>query len=410
MKKFFHNLSLALALLSTAIFCVIIYAVDRLPNNYIIYENQNSDLNIFPYFIKTENTARAEISCNTQKNNLTSKLSFLNIIPIKKVLVNTSPERYVIPCGTPFGAKIYTNGIIVIDTPENQNLWGVKNFSQPKLQKGDVILKADGESINSTDQFESIINASKGRKILLTVTRNKQQIVVPITPKISENGRNYCAGIWVRDSCAGIGTLTFLNPTDNMFAGLGHGICDVDTGNILSVFKGEITEASIISVKKGEPGLPGELKGCFSSSNNLGEIYSNGDTGLYGKLVYNLKTNLNPMKIAPKQNIKTGEAKILTTVSESSPHFYTVNIDSVNYNINSPTKNIRITVTDPDLLQKTGGIVQGMSGSPIIQNDMIVGAITHVLVNDPSKGYGIFAETMITNSDDIFKFHHKNKK
>lgn len=409
MKKFFQRLSAGLLICSGIIFGGIIYTSAKLPSNYIVYADQSLEFEMFPYSIKSKNDAKTRVCCGSSENIFASNLNFLNIIPIKTVFVNSCVERYAVPCGAPFGVKIYTNGIIVIDVPvkSGRNFLEFDHFADSSLRKGDVILKANGETITSTDQFENIVNSSNGREIQLTIGRNERQLNVSLTPQKSEDGKNYCAGIWVRDSSAGIGTLTFYDPMNDMFAGLGHGICDVDTGNILSVMKGEITGASIISVQKGESGLLGELRGCFTSNIPLGEIYSNGGTGLYGKLHCQPKTDLQPMKIAPKQNIKIGEAQILTTISGTSPCFYNINIDSVNYNINSPTKNIKITVTDQELLEKTGGIVQGMSGSPIIQNGMIVGAVTHVLLNNPKKGYGIFAETMISNSDSVLKFHHK---
>lgn len=409
MKKFFQKLSVSLLICSGIIFGGIIYASAKLPNNYIVYANQSLEFEMFPYSIKSKNDAKTRVCCGSSENIFALNLNFLNIIPIKTVFVNSCAERYAVPCGAPFGAKIHTNGIIVIDAPVKPDRSFLKfdRSNDLSLRKGDVILKANGKMITSTDEFENIVNSSNGHEIQLTIARNERQFDISITPQKSEDGKNYCAGIWVRDSSAGIGTLTFYDPTNDMFAGLGHGICDVDTGNILSVMKGEITSASIISVQKGESGLLGELKGCFTSNIPLGEIYSNGGTGLYGKLSCRPKTDLQPMKIAPKQTIKTGEAQILTTISGTSPCFYNINIDSVNYNINSPTKNIKITVTDQELLEKTGGIVQGMSGSPIIQNGMIVGAVTHVLVNNPKKGYGIFAETMISNSDSVLKFHYK---
>lgn len=409
MKKFFQNCSATFLIASSFIFGGIIYAYRELPNTYNVYESQNLDFEMFPYYI---NSARN--ITNKSKTNPIPHIKFLNIFPVKSVCVNAQPTKYVLPCGVPFGAKIYTDGIIVVDNTRKTNQSNFWNMKKPQteeyLQKGDVILKVNDQPITSTDQFENIINRSGGNDVILTVMRQNQEITLPLTPTTNEKGSNYSAGIWVRDSSAGIGTMTFFDPATKMFAGLGHGICDIDTGNMLSVFKGTVDNVSIVDLQKSMSGVPGELHGCFTGKRSLGEIYSNSETGIYGKLDCDVSTNIPPMEIMAKQDVKTGEAQIITTIDGNTPHFYNVNIDSVNYNIDSPTKNIKLTITDPELLEKTGGIVQGMSGSPIIQNQALVGAVTHVLVNDPTKGYGIFAETMVTNSNKIFESHHKNSE
>lgn len=409
MKKFFQNCSLILLLLSSFIFGGIIYAHEEMPDSYSVYEPQNTNFKIFPYYVN-ETKSQKMIPDSTYSSNI----KLLNLFPVKTVSVSAEPKKYVIPCGVPFGAKIYTDGIIVVDNPQkydNKDFLGIKKSQSEKiLQKGDVILKANNQEITSTDEFENIIKNSAGEDIILTVIRKDKKITLTLTPIKNETESGYRAGVWVRDSSAGIGTMTFFDPSTKMFAGLGHGICDIDTGNMLSVFKGTVGKVSIMDVQKSQPGMPGEIHGYFTNEKPIGEIYSNSETGIYGKLYCEAQTNIEPIEIAAKQDVKTGKAQIITAAENNTPKFYDINIDSINYNVNSPTKNIKLTITDPELLEKTGGIVQGMSGSPIIQNEALVGAVTHVLVNNPSKGYGIFAETMLTNSNNIYQTHNKNNE
>ncbi|MCL2884594.1 MAG: SpoIVB peptidase, partial [Oscillospiraceae bacterium] len=220
-----------------------------------------------------------------------------------------------------------------------------------------------------------------------------------LTPVKSVTENRYKAGMWVRDSAAGIGTLTFYVPGTNIFAGLGHAICDTDTGETMPLASGEIVPARIYSIKPGVAGTPGELRGGFEMG-SLGSLTVNGDTGTYGQLT-SLPAVHDAVPVAMKQEVKPGAAQILTTIDGTDPVLYDVRIDQVKYSDASPTRNLVITITDPRLLDKTGGIVQGMSGSPILQNGKLVGAVTHVFVNDPTRGYGIFAENMLKTADSV---------
>ncbi|MDF2567582.1 MAG: stage sporulation protein, partial [Oscillospiraceae bacterium] len=213
-------------------------------------------------------------------------------------------------------------------------------------------------------------------------------------------------GLWVRDSSAGIGTVTFYNPENSVFGGLGHAVCDVDTGQVMPIMSGEVVDVNINGVTRGSSGSPGELKGSFSSNKDSGSIAVNNETGVFGVLYQN-PSNHSAIPIAMKQEVKTGKATIFTTVSGNTPQEYKINIEKVNLNDNSMTKNMVIKITDPELLQKTGGIVQGMSGSPIMQNGVLVGAVTHVFINDPTKGYGIFIENMYNHSKAVKTYYKK---
>lgn len=415
LKKVVKFFGTALLVLIVAIAAFTSYYSSILPETFTILEGDSPFLNIFPFSVSTsQNTYCTNLNIydkNTyqsdSKTNYTAKLKFLNILPIKTVQVNVSPKKAVIPCGTPFGVKIYTQGVIVIEISDVMTAEGlISPAKNAGLQKGDIITKINGESVSCNEDLEQIFQKYGCDDINLSVIRNEQPMNISIKPIKSCDDEKYRAGIWVRDSSAGIGTLTYIDSETNTFAGLGHGICDIDTGKVLPVAKGEIVKACISSVKRGRVGFPGELKGHFINSESMGTLYDNNNIGLYGIIKGSVEGS-ETLNIGMKQHVKKGPAKILTTVDGDKPYYYDINIDSINYNTNCPTKNIKITVTDPVLIEKTGGIVQGMSGSPIIQNGMLIGAVTHVFINNPSKGYAIFAETMMTNSNRLFDCEYK---
>ena len=215
----------------------------------------------------------------------------------------------------------------------------------------------------------------------------------------SQSERCYKAGIWVRDSSAGIGTMTFYDPETQMIAGLGHAVCDVDTGDIVPIASGEIVPARIYSVTKGQSGIPGELRGGFETG-SYGPLLVNGITGVYASCRTETITG-ERVEVALKQEIEEGEAKIYTTIRGKQPQWYRIRITQIRHRDENATRNMVIEITDEELLESTGGIVQGMSGSPIVQNGKLIGAVTHVLVNDPTKGYAIFAENMLETAQGV---------
>ncbi len=390
-------------------FCGLSYASFSLPAVYEVFENENSSFQIFPFSVnlKEKECLKTAMCKKYSSKNHLANLMFLNILPIKTVQVNVVSKSSVIPCGTPFGVKIHTEGVMIIGISEVTTSIGLQSPGKTSgLQKGDVISKVDNQTVFNNEELEKVIENSGGKELTLSVSRNNAPFKIALTPLKSVDDDKYRAGIWVRDSSAGIGTLTFCNSNNKVFGGLGHGICDIDTGEILPVAQGDIIDAVISDVNKGREGSPGELKGCFIDSEPIGKICSNGETGIYGTLE-NPPHDAQLINVAMKQHVKKGLAQILTTIEGNKPQYYDINIDSISYNVNSPTKNIKISVTDKNLLEKTGGIVQGMSGSPIIQDGALVGAVTHVFVNNPTKGYGIFAETMLTNSNNILDCKYK---
>ncbi len=389
------------------------YLSNILPDVYYINSKESKNFLLYPFSVIYNDdliTKHVNATVNQLKHtdSYSANLKLMNIFPIKKVEIRVTDNQYVTPCGIPFGVKLYTKGALVIGTSSVKSYEGIiEPWRAAGIKKGDIIFSVNGKEIINNDDLENIIQNSDGSEMEFNVIRNNTEFNTILRPLKSIEDNKYRIGIWVRDSSAGIGTLTFCNKNNKTFAGLGHGICDVDTSELMSVAKGDVVEAVITDIVKGCRGVPGELKGCFTDPQPIGHIYSNNETGLYGS-VEDIFSELDEIPIAMKQNVRKGPAQILTTIEGKEPKLYDINIDSINYDVRIPTKNMKISVTDSVLLEKTGGIVQGMSGSPIIQNGSLVGAITHVFVNNPSKGYAIFSETMLTNSNTIFESEYKN--
>lgn len=294
--------------------------------------------------------------------------------------------------GMPFGIKLYTDGILIVGfSPVDCDEGSQTPASDAGLTVGDVIKEANGTKMTSAAQFADAVN-SCGGNILIKYVRGGKEYAANITPSISKKDGKMKTGMWLRDSTAGIGTVTFTVPETNEFAGLGHGVCDAETGELIPLSKGSSADARISGIKKGTAGSPGELRGYFTAT-ETGYITSNTRCGVFGIFK---ECKMNPLlpdtvEIGSKESIRTGEADIYSTLDGCEPALYKINI----VNLPKEGANFEIEVCDSSLLAKTGGIVQGMSGSPIIQDGKLVGAVTHVLISDPTKGYGIFIEDML---------------
>jgi len=327
-------------------------------------------------------------------------IKMFGVIPISTVDVEIVDEMYVSVLGKPFGMKIYTEGVLVIkftDIKTKEGLFNPAKFAG--LKEGDYILSVNGEQLTTNEELSDYVTESGGKALKLKVKRGKSILLINVTPILSEDTNSYKIGLWVRDSSAGIGTLTFYSPSNGVLCGLGHGICDSDTDKLLSVESGELVSAEIISVTKGESGTPGELHGKFLYD-TIANIELNSNIGVYGQLIKNIDMK-NIMKVALKQEIKDGKAQIFCTIDGETPKLYDCIIKKRSTSFFSKTQNLTIEITDKDLIEKTGGIVQGMSGSPIIQNGKLIGAVTHVLVDDPTNGYAIFAENMLETAQQV---------
>lgn len=349
---------------------------------------------------KSENGGLVRASALRAGSTYHATLKLFGLFPVKDVAVKVVDQPLLVPCGIPFGIKMYTDGVLVVSMSDVDTSAGSFNPAKSAGMKiGDVILTINGEAVTTTEQVGKMVEESGGQTMTFQIRRDNIVFDIRFTPAKSVNENRWKAGLWVRDSSAGIGTLTFYDPANDAFGGLGHAVCDVDTGEILPISSGEIVPARIYSVIKGVSGTPGELRGGFESG-SLGRLMTNGETGIYGALSKR-PVNSQAIPVCMKQQVHTGDAQVLTTINGTEPKLYDIRIDQVRYNDSSPTRNMVIVITDKELLEETGGIVQGMSGSPIIQDGMLVGAVTHVFVNDPTKGFAIFAENMLKTCNAV---------
>ena len=324
-----------------------------------------------------------------------AKVELFNIIPVKNIKVTNSKRKYVVPGGEVFGIKLYTDGVIIVDTDVVETESGNINPAEKSgLVIGDIIKKINGEEITSTKHLSKILEKSQGNEMVITLIRNSKEINVKFRTYKDNLSGKYKAGLWVRDSTAGLGTVTFYNTENNSFAGLGHPIYDVDTNKIMPMKNGEMAEATINGLYKSSSGSVGELCGLLSGK-IIGELCLNCEEGIYG---FTNTKKIETLPVAVKQEIVVGDAQIICTVDNSGPQYFDVEIVKIYSNSTAVNKDMIIKIKDEKLLNITGGIVQGMSGTPIIQNGMLVGAITHVFVNEPTQGYAIFAERMYETS------------
>ena len=329
----------------------------------------------------------------------TMDVKLFGVIPFKTVNVQVIPDKMLVPAGVPIGIYVKTDGILVIAQGDFEGMDHTrKEPAKHLLQAGDYILKADEQEVASKADFTKKISESGGRDMVLTIRREEEIFDIKVHPEQNVNGE-YKLGIWIRDNAQGVGTMTYLDE-DASFGALGHGINDTDTALLMEVKGGSLYKTEIIAIKKGQGGTPGELTGVidYNLSNKIGTIDTNSVEGIFGTV--DLKgadtVSREAMPIGLKQDVEPGKAQILCCVDgEKIPKSYDVNIKAVHLDHDNINRGIELEVTDAALLEQTGGIVQGMSGSPILQNGKIVGAVTHVLVNDPTRGYGIFIENML---------------
>ncbi|WP_196051107.1 SpoIVB peptidase [Clostridium butyricum] len=333
------------------------------------------------------------------------EIKFLGMIPLKSVEVEKIKDLELYPGGVPIGVRVSSEGVLVVGYSDIE-INNEKEESPGKvggLEIGDVILKINGIEMHNSRDLVKAIKQSEKDSIKVDILRHGENITKIVTLK-KENNKDYKIGLWIRDSTAGVGTMTFYDDTSKKFGALGHPITDSDTNEPFLIKDGDVIESSIISIRKGEKGSPGELKGIFiNESNPTGEIDKNTQSGIFGQLNSNIlqKSDIKRLKVGFRDEIVPGKAKIITTIDENGLQEYEIEIEKLlNQNVAS-SKSMVIKVTDPRLLEKTGGIVQGMSGSPIIQNNKIVGAVTHVLINKPDTGYGIYIEWMLQDAGII---------
>ncbi len=325
------------------------------------------------------------------------QVRLFGFLPFKQVGIHVIEDQELIPVGVPIGIYVETEGVLVVGTGEFQGADGMSCSPGKNIVKsGDYVRKVNGVEIHEKEELIRMVEESGGEAVRLTVERNGEIMDLQIKPQRDVNNA-YKIGVWVRDNAQGVGTMTYIDNQGN-FGALGHGINDVDTSTLMHMEGGMLYETSIVEIKKGEVGNPGEMTGMivYSDDRILGEIDSNSSRGIFGScnsraLALGAE---EPLPIGLKQEIEKGPAQILCTV-DGSPKYYDVEITAIHLDHDNVNRGIELKVVDERLLEITGGIVQGMSGSPIIQNGKFIGAVTHVLVQDSSRGYGIFIENML---------------
>ena len=319
-------------------------------------------------------------------------------LPVKTIRATVMQRPTVTVCGTPFGVKMFSEGALVVGFSEVHTAAGTVNpAKQAGLRLGDRVIRMGNTVTETNEQVHAALEAAAGAAVEVVYVRKGEQRQTTLLPVWDTQNAQWRAGMWVRDSSAGVGTLTFVDPEKGVFAGLGHPISDGDTGESIALRSGEIVPCDITGCSMGTVGSPGELKGKFLSAHAIGSIRINGENGVYGTTRTGFSGQTMPVAFA--QEVETGDAQILATVAGETPRTYHVRIEKISDA--DPRRNMVVRVVDKALLSRTGGIVQGMSGSPILQNGRLVGAVTHVLVNDPTRGYGIFAQTMLEQAEQV---------
>lgn len=391
LKKIIKTFSIVMSFFVCIIFSLIIYGCEVLPDSIKI-----NDYNaVFSGIYSTDGiSAVTPASANNKSNSETSASSvkLFGSFPVKDINIEEADRKYVAPGGELVGIRLKTDGVLIVGTESFETTNGeVCPAEKAGLQAGDTLISIDGKKITLNSQLSEIFAGSEGKTLNMKIVRDGKETEIKITPEKDSQTGVFKGGLWIRDSTGGIGTLTYTDISTGELAALGHGIYDVDTGALLPTLNGIFVSASLSGITKGTNGSAGELRGSLGSE-YLGEIYTNCENGIYGNAAA-IKNLENAIPVAFPYEIKTGPAQIISTVQGNEKCYYDIEIDKINSS--NENKNMIIRVTDKNLLELTGGIVQGMSGSPVIQDGRIVGAVTHVLVNDPTRGYGIFIENML---------------
>ena len=401
MKKFVKFVFCMFFVFCSIIFTSVYLMSNTVEKNYKV--NRGGELQIDSLIPVTAVYNGVKMSQSNQNHSVGDSfkvdLKIFGVIPFSTANVEVVDSMHVAVLGNPFGMKIYTDGVLVIEaTDVNTPSGNINPAISAGIKIGDYIKTVNGQKISCNEELSQKVTESNGDSLSVEVLRAGKTMRFNVIPIFDSSAGTYRIGIWVRDSSAGVGTLTFYSPANGIICGLGHGICDSDTETLLDVDKGELVGASILSVEKGSAGNPGALKGKFTYD-SIADIKLNCENGVYGFAKQKISTP-NLTEIALKQEVYDGDAQILCTVSGDRPKLYSCTVKKSNSN-RSNTQNLIVTVTDPELIENTGGIVQGMSGSPILQDGKLIGALTHVLVKDSLTGYGIYAENMLETAESV---------
>lgn len=366
---------------------------DHIPDEIFVYADEETDWETFFQEPLISYDETVEVS---QNGSYQIRCKWLGVLPLKTIKVHTVEKQEVLVSGSPVGIYMETKGVLVIDSGEITDREGIRRTpAEHIIQSGDYICEIDGKVLTGKRQLMQLVRENQGEPMELQVIRHQETIKLEMTPVETEDG-SYKLGIWVRDNIQGIGTLTYVEP-NGTFGALGHGISDADTGERLEISDGDLYRADILSIRKGTAGTPGELRGVinYREENRIGTICGNSQYGIRGQMEPGKYTeSMKKIPTGLKQEIQTGKAEIRCDIGDGIQE-YQCEILEIDSNARDTNKCFVLRIADDDLLSRTGGIVQGMSGSPVLQNGKLIGAITHVFVNDPTKGYGIFIENMM---------------
>ena len=380
------------------LFVFALYIGTLLPDTFLVASGNEIAIAGMPFVRASAAMSTDAVASMAEGSSYNAELTIAGIVPVKTVRAQVVERRAVQVCGTPFGIKMFANGAMVVGFSDIYTTMGYKNPAKTAgLQMGDVIMSVAGKETKTNEDVAAALQDQGGAPAEVIFVRDGVENSVLLTAVKDASTGTWRTGMWVRDSSAGIGTLTFVDNATGTFAGLGHSIHDVDTGTTITLLKGEIVPVEITGAVAGSAGSPGELKGRFLTSVPAGDITDNSETGVYGTVRTFWKGF--EAEVAMAQEVEIGTAEIVTTIEGQEPQHYAAVIEKIALSADNPNRNMVVRVTDPRLLNATGGIVQGMSGSPILQNGRLVGAVTHVLVNDPTRGYAIFAENMVQSAD-----------
>ncbi len=380
-----------------SIVCVVLFALIGIgkffmPDSVVLDSNDNA---VFAKIYSCSEYSNAPLSVDYQSAMPKQRvLKLFGVVPVKNVIVKNQSDKVVYVSGDTFGIKLYTDGVIIVGTQNVETDNGKVNpAKEAGVEVGDVVVSINNKKVYNSTDVENALNDNNGKEYEIVIKRDDSYRKVILKPSYCSKEGCYKAGMWVRDSTAGIGTITYYDEDTGTFAALGHPINDVDTNRKMPLLEGEAVEAQVSKVYKATSGETGSLS-CVFKKKAIGKLTDNTDCGIFGKYEA-ISGNTVPYPVATKQEIERGPAQIISTVADSGKEFYDIEIERISYVEDNDNKNMVIKVVDEDLIKTTGGIVQGMSGSPIIQNGKIIGAVTHVLVNDPTRGYGIFIENML---------------
>ena len=382
-------------------FMLLVYAyivnIINIPDKYVITNYEDYNFYTMPGIVLekvVETTGDNEVN-SVNKQNIKYKYSLFGIKDIKETIVVKLEDIKLIPVGKLIGLKLYTNGVLVVGT---SNIEDINNNIkvQENILEGDMIVKIGDSKISTIEEIKDVIKTNNGDDLKCTVIRDGEEIVSTIKP-IQTSEKEYKLGLWVKDAATGVGTLSFVNKEDKTFFALGHSITDKDTGKIIDIDSGEIIPSEFVSLTKGEIGKAGEIRGSIINKSKIGEITKNTEYGLIGRITSLSNGNFdfnNELSILPRNKIKLGKAILMCELDEGIKE-YDIEIKKLNLDNNFDNRSMVIEVIDKELIDKTGGIIRGMSGSPIIQDGKIAGIVTNVFISNPKIGYGVFMDLVL---------------